>query len=315
MTGALAVTADHSMESQVRNARWRFRILLAVASFYLLLTFAAPILIDDAGLLLLKPHGWWSGVDRYWLCGCVALVAGWMALGPGPLPKRAVKGLIGILWLMLAWLLGLTMSPNWKPELELTALICAAAAIATFLSLATFRRFTGKSLVRVDGTSEVRQERFQYSLTALFIATLLICMTFAIYRWVDARYRNYTADPNVQLLWYLGWRRRQLLESSSREALGAILVCAACFPVFVSQRKRSFTFALVFIVLGIALRAALDPWARSGVFYPLWQGTPLVPWAIDNYLIPILADLATIALCLLSAAVTMRCLGCPISKA
>lgn len=315
MTGASAATADQSLASQVRIATWRFRILLTVAGFYLLLTFAAPILIDDAGLLLLKPHGWWSGVDRYWLCGCVALVAGWMALGPGPPTKRAVQGLIGILWLMLAWLLGLTMSPNWKPELELTALICAATAIATFLSLATFRRFTGKSLVRADGTSEVRPERFQYSLTALFIATLLICMTFAIFRWVDPRYRDYTTDPNVQLLWYLGWRRRQLFESTSREALGAMLVCAACFLVFLSQRKRSFTFALVFIALGIALRVALDPLARSLVLYPLWQGTPLTPWAIDYYLVPIFANLFAIALCLLSAAITMRWLGYRISKA
>jgi hypothetical protein len=60
---------------------------------------------------------------------------------------------------------------------------------------------------------------------------------------------------------------------------------------------------------------ALDPLARNLVLYPLWQGTPLMPWAIDYYLVPIFANLLAIALCLLSATITMRWLGYRISKA
>jgi len=87
------------------SAPWRLRILLALISCYLFLAFAAPILTDDAGLLVPKPHIWFEDVDQQWLYGCVILIVGWVALGPGMMAIRAPQGLVALGWLTLAWLL------------------------------------------------------------------------------------------------------------------------------------------------------------------------------------------------------------------
>ena len=48
-------------------------------------------------------------------------------------------------------------------------------------------------------------------LTALFVypglvVMLLLGLTLGLVGWIDPRYRNHAAEPNVQLRWYFNWR-------------------------------------------------------------------------------------------------------------
>src|SRR5687767_1676190 len=104
MTDTSPISAETLIAHPIRSARRRFWILAALMGFYLFLVFAAPILTDEAGLLLLR-SGWWRDADQNWLYGCVILVASWTALGSGRLAIRMLQGLIAIGWLLLAWLL------------------------------------------------------------------------------------------------------------------------------------------------------------------------------------------------------------------
>ncbi len=310
---SLAVTNTPSAISnpppQKLSARSRIRILVSLIGFYFFVTFALPILTDDAGVLLLKPHGWWREVDRHWLMGCAILIAGWVALGPEPIAARALQGVIAGGWLLLAWMLGLTMSPNWKPELELTALACASVAAASLVVLIGVRRYLGKMIFRTDGTMETGPSRFQYSLATLLVVMLLICVTLALIGWIDARYRNYFADPNVQARWYLGVRRRALAGEVLKETFDSLLVAIACLPVFLSHRKRNFAWTLGSFVTALMVSMLNDELVRTYVLQPLFQGKPVQRYYIDYCLAPHVTNLATVTVCLLTAAVAMRWLG------
>jgi len=314
VTRASPVIATPLVASEARIARQRTRILLALICGYFFIAFAAPILTDEAGLLLLKPHHWWNGFDRNWLCGCVTLIAGSMALGSGPLPKRLVQGFIGLGWLFLIWLLGLTMSPNWKPEIELTWLVCAAVAVTTFAVLIIIRRFSGKMIVRADTVNEMGTKRFQYTLTTLLLVMFLLCMTFALMGWIDPRYRHYFDDPNVQLRWYVSWHRREVLGRIGSDALTAILIAGACCPAFLSRRKQAFAWAIGLSVIALAITTLKDEFIRVRILIPLVQGKPVDWWDIDYALIPCGVNWATLVLCLLIAATAMHWLGYQISK-
>jgi hypothetical protein len=310
VTNAAPVTANPLTTSQRQSARWRFRVLLAVTSCYLFIAFAAPILIDEAGVLLLKPHYRWSGVDRHWLCGCTMLISAWVALGQGRIVIRALQGLIAASWLLLAWLLGLTMAPNWKPELELTTLACLTVAMASFAALFVVRRCTGKMLIQTDGISDARTNRFQYSLTTLFLVMFLICVTVALIGWIDPRYRNYAADPNVQMRWYLGVRRREMLESIWGESIGPMLIAAACLPVFLSyHRKHGLAWALGLLAVAFTIMVVKDEFVRELILHPLLMREPVNRLALQDYLIRLVPNLATVLVCLLAAATAMHWLG------
>jgi hypothetical protein len=300
MSNAPAISVNPWTASQVRCARWRVRALYALIGFYFFVAFAAPILTGETGFLLLKSG--WRDVDQHWLYGCVILIAGWVALGPGQMAIRAPQGLIAVGWLLLAWLLGLTMSPNWKFELEATTSVCAATAAATFVILKVVRRCSRMMLVPPDGPSGQGTKRFQYSLTTLFLAMLLICVTFALCRWIDPRYRSdlvlshWYYDPWLKGLAWVAWKG----------SLGPLLIAAACLPAFLSRRKTGFAWALVLSAAALAVTVLIDARTRGFVLFPLVQGQAVATWVIDYYLVHDIANIATTTLCLLTAAAAMH---------
>jgi hypothetical protein len=296
-------------EVQNLTARRRFLILRSLLGVYAFVTFASPILIDDAGLLMLKPHGWWREVDRYWLMGCAVLIAGWMALGRGQLAFRALQGLIAGGWLMLAWMLGLTISLNWRPELELTSLTFACVAAAAFVVLLGVRRVSGRMIVRADGAIETGTGRFQYSLATLLVVMLLICVTLTLIGWIDPRYRNYFANPQVQSRWYMGLTRHALELEVLKESLDSLLVAAACLPVFLSHHKRNFAWTLGLLSAALIFSALNDEIVRTYILFPLVQGKPVERFYVDYYLVRHATNLVTVAICLFTAAGAMRWLG------
>ncbi len=303
MTNESPNTSEPLIAPPMRSARRRFRILAALIGLYLFLAFAVPILTGEAGFFLLKSG--WRDVDQHWLYGCVVLIAGWTALGPGRLVVRALQGLVAVAWLLTAWLLGLTMSPNWKFEMEATTSVCAAVAAAIFVTLVVVRRCSGMMLVLTDGPSGQGTNRFQFSLTALLLAMLLICVTFALCRWIDPRYRS---DAVLSHWYYDPWLKGLALVAWNG-ALGPLLVAAACLPAFLSHRKRSFLWALGLSVVALLASVLMDSLTRTQVLYPLFQGQPLWPSAADYYLVHHVTNLATVTLCLLTAATVIHWLG------
>lgn len=228
---------------------------------------------------------------------------------------RAVQGLIGVGWLLLAWLLGLTMSPNWKFELEFTTLTCLAIAAATFAVLIVFRCFSGKMLVQTDGMRDNGTKRFQYSLTTLLLVMLLICVTFALFGWIDRRYLNDAALRRAQSLWYFGLLRKEMEWEVLKAVLRSVLIAATCLPVYLSRRKRSFAWTLGLSTVAIIVTVLTDTFARTNILYPFFQGKPVQQHFIDYYFVHHITNLATVTLCLLSAALAARWLGYRISKA
>lgn len=305
MTAASPVTATPLITRLERSARRRFRILLALIGTYLIIAFAAPILTGETGFLLLNSG--WREVDQHWLYGCVILIAGWTALGPGRMDLRAVQGLIAVGWLLLAWLVGLTMSPNWEFELVLTTAVCAAVAAATFIALIVVRRCFGKMLVLKDERIGQNARRFQYSLATLFLVMLLICATLTLFGWIDPKYKN---DFSLKLAWYFTtWGQWSIWKVS----LGPLLIAAACLPAFLGHHQRGFAWAVLLSAAAIALTVLVDAYSHGFVLFPLVLNA-FGNWITDHYLIHDTVNLATVALCLLMAAVAMRWLGYRISK-
>ena len=203
----------------------------------------------------------------------------------------------------MAWLLGLTISPNWKFELVLTTVVCAAVAAATFVALIMVRRRFGKVLVLADGSIHPSARRFQYSLSTLFFVMLLICATLTLFGWIDPKYRN---DFSLTLVWHFAtWGQWSIW----RVSLGPLLIAAACLPAFLSHRKRSFLWALGLSVVALLASVLMDSLTRTQVLYPLFQGQPLWPSAADYYLVHHVTNLATVTLCLLTAATVIHWLG------
>ena len=188
MTAASAITPDRLASPPSLSTRWRFRIFLSLIGVYLVIAFVAPILTGETGFLLLNSG--WREVDQHWLYGCVILIAGWTAVGPGRIGLRAVQGLIAVGWLLLAWLVGLTMSPNWEFELVPTTAVCAAVAATIFVALIVVRGCLGKVLGLKDGPVRQGDRRFQYSLATLLFVMLLICATLSLFGWIDPKYKN-----------------------------------------------------------------------------------------------------------------------------
>jgi hypothetical protein len=197
------------------------------------------------------------------------------------------------------------MSPNWQPELGLTVLTCATVAVTSLAMFVVVRRCSGKVIARVDGASETETRRFQYSLTTLLLVMLLICVTLAIFGWIDPRYRNYAQDRTLQSLWSPGWSRRYLLESIGSATLGAVLIAAACLPVFVTQRKRTVAWALGLSAAAFAICLLMDASLDVYISFPLFGNNSSVPWSLAFQV----ANLATITICLLMAAAAMHWLG------
>ena len=312
-TGALAMTDGSSIANVARprlSERRRFQLLLAIIGCYFFIAFATPFLTDAAKILLLMPSEPWNQIDAYWLYGCVVLIAGWVALGPGRMAIRGVQGIIVAGWLLLAWMLGLTMSPNWQPGLGLTVLTCATVAVASLGILVLVRRCFGTLIARIDGACEMETRRFQYSLTTLLLVMLLICVTLAIFGWIDPRYRNYTQDPSVQSLWYPGWSRRELAERIGSATLGTILIAAACLPVFLSQRNRTVAWAVGVSAAAFTISLLMDASLNVSVYFPLFSKSS-VPWYFQFQV----TNLATIIVSLLTAAAAMRWLGYQLAAA
>jgi hypothetical protein len=309
MTNASAITASPLTASQGQSARWRFRVLYTLIGFYLFIAFAAPILTDDAGLLWLRSRRL-ADVDQHWLYACMILIGGWVAVGPHRIPLRALQGLIGIGWLLLAWLLGLTISPNWKSEFEGTTLACLSLAVATFLVLIMVRFSTGRKLVQTDGTSNAGTQRFQYSITMLLLVMLLICVTVALWGWIDPKYRK---DATLWPYWHsISWRK-DMAWGVCNAALGPLLISAAYLPVFWGHRKWSLVWALGLSACALIVLELRDEYVRTYILFPLLQGKPHEPW-VDNFrFVPHIANMATVSVCLLTAAAGMHWLGYRIS--
>ena len=283
------------MAPQGPDIRWRFWVLLASIAFCYLVAFATPILTDTTRIVSNVAQDQWEAIDRYWLYGCHVLIAGWVALGPGRLVLRAVQGIIAAGWLLLAWMLGLSMSPNWRQEHEWTVLVAALVGAATFAVLIVVRLWSGRTIV-LDPTNDTGSKPFQYSLTTLFLVTLLICLTFAISRWIDPRYRDYS--------WFwLGWRET-LLERIGGEALGSLVVAGACWPLFLSPRKRVFALALCLSIGSFVAACLMDAQIEVMISFPLLQSLPRF-WVIRYEV----SGLATILLCLVTAAAVIHWLG------
>jgi hypothetical protein len=282
------------MASQEPDTRWRFRALLAYIAFCYFVAFVTPILTDTTRIVSNITENKWEALDRYWLYGCNVLIAGWIALGPGRLILRMTQGLIAAGWLILAWMLGLSMSPNWRKDHEWTMFVAAVVGIAMFTILIVVRRWSGRTFVR-DQTSDTSPRRFQYSLTTLFLVTLFICLTFAISRWIDPRYRDYT--------WFwLGWRKT-LFERIGGEAVGSLVVAGACWSLFLGQRERALAWALCLSIGAFVAACLIDAQINVEISIPLLQSLPSF-WIRYE-----ISGLATILLCLVIAATVMHWLG------
>jgi hypothetical protein len=286
------------------SARRRFQLLFAISGFYLFIASVSPILADAAGIFTLHRETW-DQIDDHWLYGCIILIAGWVALGPGRMAMRGLQGFIVAGWLLLVWMLGLTMTPNWQPETGLTLLTCAAVAVASFGMLVAVRRCSGRMISRVDGRYKIETNRFQYSLTTLLFVMLLFCVALALFGWIDPRYRNYAQDPSMRSLWHPGGSRRYLLERIGSVTLSAILITAACLPAFLSKRKRPVAWSLGLSVAAFIIFLLMDVSLNIYVSFPLFQNNWTAPWSLysrfDNF--------ATVTVCLLTAAAGMHWLG------
>ena len=307
MTVASPITATPLLTPSIRIARQRTRLLLAIAGLYFFVALAAPILTDQAGLLLLRPAHWWERTDRFWLCGCGMLIAGWMALGSGRFVQRFFQGLVAASWLLLAWMLGVSGSPNWKPDIEVTALAAAVAAAALFIVLLVARRWSGTISVPGDPRGDAPVGPFQYSLATLLVVMLLLGLTLGLVGWIDPRYRHYFQDPNVQMRWYWNWQ--DVLGRIGSEALTTFLIGCACLPVFLSRRKRAIAWAIGLSLGALAIAVVKDGLIRERILIPLVQGKSVDWWDIDYALIPCEVNWATLVLCLLAAAIGMHWLG------
>jgi hypothetical protein len=307
VTAASSIAETPLLTPSIRIARRRARILLAIAGLYFFVAFALPILTDQAGLLLLRPTHWWVRADRFWLCGCGMLIAGWMALGSGRFVQRFFQGLVAASWLLLAWMLGVSGSPNWKPEIEVTALVAAIAAAAMFIVLLVARRWSGQISAPGDPRGDAPAGPFQYSLATLLVVMLLLGLTLGLVGWIDPRYRHYFQEPNVQMRW--SWNRQDVLGRIGSEALTAFLMGCACLPVFLSRRKRAIAWAMGLSWGAFAIAVVKDGWIREQILIPLVQGKPVDWWDIDYALIPYGVNWGTLVLCLLAAAVAMHWLG------
>jgi hypothetical protein len=282
---------------------------LAIVGLYFFVAFAAPILTDQAGLLLLRPAHWWENTDRFWLCGCGMLIAGWMALGSGRFVQRFFPGVVAASWLLLAWMLGVSGSPNWKPEIEVTALVVAVATAAMFGVLLVARRWSGKISAAGDPRGDAPTGPFQFSLATLLVVILLLGLTLGLVGWIDPRYRHYFQDPNVQMRWYLGSRRWEVLARTGSEALTALLIGCAFLPAFLSRRKRAIAWAIGLSLGAFAIAIIKDGFIRARILFPLAQRRPVDWWDIDYAVVPCGANWATLVLCLLIAAIAMHWLG------
>jgi hypothetical protein len=301
VTAASAVTVAPLMTPLERSAQRRFRIFIPLVGLYLFIAFAAPILTGETGFLLLNSG--WREVDQHWLYGCVVLIGVWIAVGPGQMGLRAVQGLIAAGWLLLTWLVGLTMSPNWKFELVLTTAVCAAVATTTFVALVVMRVCFGKTLVLKDQSIAQNARRCQYSLATLFLVMLLVCATLTLFGWIDPKYKN---DFSLKLAWYFTTSGQWNIWKVS---LGPLLIAAACLPAFLCHHQRGFVWALLLSVAAVALTVLIDAYSHEFVLFPLVQGNAVGAWITDRYLMHDAANLITVALSLLTAAVAMRWLG------
>jgi len=298
------------------SARSSWRVLLALIGTYLFITFAAPILMDEAGLLWLRSP-WLTRVDQFWLYGCVILIAGWTALGPGRLILRGAQGLIGVGWLLLLWLLGLTIAPNYKHELEPTTLVCLTLFIVVFTVLFALRLGTGEMLLPPAATGGESTKRFQYSLTTLLLVMLLVGLTITLFGWVDQRYVTRTSQfvTYLQVTWSNGFLRRELASDVFSEAMVTLLIAAACLPAFWSRRFRGFVWAFVLSAAALLAVVAKDVWIRERyVFYPQ-IGYVYLRETIEYFFFAHLGNLVAVTLCLLIAAAAMHWLGYRLSAA
>lgn len=310
MTDASAITPDRLASPPRVSARWRFRILLALAGSYLFITFSAPFLTSETGLLLLKPRDWWIGVDHYWLYGCVILVAGWAALSPGRIALRVPQSVVAICWLLLAWLLGETISLEW-PWLEQTILVCLTVAATTFVVLIYVRRLTGKKLVVIDEQCDQGNRPFQYSLTTLLLAMLLVGVTITLLGWIHPLlWKNAAQSP----LWYHSGARKEMAWETWNGTIGPLLIAAACLPAFLSARKRSLAWALGLSTCVLIVQEIRDDYVRGDILLPLLFGKSTYRWGvhaqfIHSHVAQHALSVATLTLCLLTAAAAMHHLG------
>jgi|GEM_PF-2354754 len=293
------------------SARSRWRVLfLALIGNYLFITFAAPILTDEAGLLWLRSP-WLTRLDQFWLYGCVILVAGWTALAQGRLALRGAQGLVGVGWLLLLWLLGLTIAPNYKlHELEPTTLVCLILFTVVFTVLFWLRLGSGKMLLPTKATSrESVNERFQYSLTTLLLVMLLVGLTITLYGWIDQLYMTHVSGfrSYVQVTWSNGSLRRELASEVINEAAGPILIAAACLPAFWSRRFRGFAWALTLSAAVLFAVVAKDVWIRK-LYYPQIGFHYLIE-TMKYFFFANLGNLMAVTFCLLIAAAAMHWLG------
>lgn len=305
------------MAAQGLSARWRSRILLALIGFYFLFAFAATVLTDQAGLLLLR-SGRWRDVDQHWLYGCMILIGGWIALGPGRMLLRALQGMLGIGWLLLIWLLGLTISPNWKFELELTTLVSLFVAATTFAVLIVVRISSGRMLIQTERTSGVGTTRFQYSLTTLLFVMLLVGLSITLFGWIDPKYLNDAALSQAEASWFYTVWRRAMTWKVGTESLGPLLVAAACLPAFLNHRKCSFAWAFGLSACALIVLVVQDEYIRKFVLLPLLLGESTYrrtvhSQLIDSHIAQHLSSVTTLTVCLLTAATAMYWLGYQLS--
>lgn len=281
------------------SVRRRFPLLLTLFGFYSLIAFATPILTDTAAILLSTSNEAWNQLDRQWMCGCAILIAGWVALGPGRTITRALQGLFAAVWFLIVWMLGMTMSPNWKPQMETTVLSCAAIAGISLGAFVILRCISGKVIARTDGAREGGAARFQYSLTTLLVVMLLVCVLLSMFGWIDPRYRNPANSPAVQALWNLGLMRQGLLQSVADQAISSLLIAAVCMPLFLRQHASRVKWGLGFSVIALIVALVID--VRLEAIVQIFRNYHFTTFYI--------AHMATVAVCLLTAASALHGLG------
>ena len=97
-------------------------------------------------------------------------------------------------------------------------------------------------------------------------------------------------------------------------ALGPLLIAAACLPVFLSyHRKWSLVWALGLSACALIILELRDEYVRTYILFPLLQGQPPGPWVDQFRFVPHIANMATVSVCLLTAAAAMHWLGYRIS--
>ena len=97
-------------------------------------------------------------------------------------------------------------------------------------------------------------------------------------------------------------------------ALDPLVIAAVCLPAFLSNRWRALAWIPALFAIALVVLPLKDCDVRDFIFYPHVPRNVWYLYYIDHHFLPSMANLATVTVCLCSAAAAMRCLGYRIQR-